>query len=101
MEEPMRKRSDELTVGIERSAHRALLYSTGMTRSDFDKPLVAVVNSWNEIVPGHIHLREIAEQVKLSVTEAGGCQRNFTQSPYATVCVKDIWECNTPCPAGM
>lgn len=77
MEEPMRKRSDELTVGIERSAHRALLYSTGMTRSDFDKPLVAVVNSWNEIVPGHIHLREIAEQVKLGVTEAGGVPKEF------------------------
>lgn len=73
----MRKRSDELTVGIERSAHRALLYSTGMTRSDFDKPLVAVVNSWNEIVPGHIHLREIAEQVKLGVTEAGGVPKEF------------------------
>lgn len=77
MEEPIRKRSDELTVGIERSAHRALLYSTGMTRSDFDKPLVAVVNSWNEIVPGHIHLREIAEQVKLGVTEAGGVPKEF------------------------
>lgn len=77
MEEPMRKRSDELTVGIERSAHRALLYSTGMTRSDFDKPLVAVVNSWNEIVPGHIHLREIAEQVKLGITEAGGVPKEF------------------------
>lgn len=77
MEEPMRKRSDELTVGIERSAHRALLYSTGMTRSDFDKPLVAVVNSWNEIVPGHIHLREIAEQVILGVTEAGGVPKEF------------------------
>lgn len=77
MEEPMRKRSDELTVGIERSAHRALLYSTGMTRSDFDKPLVAVVNSWNEIVPGHIHLREIAEQVKLGITEVGGVPKEF------------------------
>jgi dihydroxy-acid dehydratase len=66
-----------LSVGIERSAHRALLYSLGMTRSDFEKPLIAVVNSWNEIVPGHIHLREVAEQVKYGVYEAGGIPREF------------------------
>ena len=71
------KRSDELTVGIERSAHRALLYSTGMTEQDFEKPLVAVVNSWNEVVPGHIHLRDLAEQVKQGVLEAGGIPKEF------------------------
>jgi dihydroxy-acid dehydratase len=74
---PNRKRSDDLSVGIERSAHRALLYSVGMTGSDFEKPLVAVVNSWNEIVPGHIHLRDVAEQVKYGIYEAGGIPREF------------------------
>jgi dihydroxy-acid dehydratase len=74
---PYRKRSDDLSLGTERSAHRALLYSVGMSKSDFEKPLVAVVNSWNEIVPGHIHLREVAEQVKYGVYEAGGVPREF------------------------
>lgn len=73
----MRKRSDELTVGIDRSAHRALLYSTGMLKEDFEKPMVAIVNSWNEIVPGHVHLREISEYVKQGVLEAGGIPKEF------------------------
>jgi dihydroxy-acid dehydratase len=73
----MEKRSDQLTEGIERAAHRALLHSTGMTKEDFKKPMVAIVNSWNEIVPGHIHLREIAECVKNGVTEAGGLPKEF------------------------
>jgi dihydroxy-acid dehydratase len=71
------KRSDELTVGIERSAHRALLYSLGMVKEDFKKPMIAIVNSWNEIVPGHAHLREIAEHVKQGVLEAGGIPKEF------------------------
>lgn len=73
----MVKRSDELTEGVERSAHRALLYSTGMTKDDFQKPLVAVVNSWNEIVPGHIHLRELSELVKQGILQAGGVPKEF------------------------
>lgn len=73
----MEKRSDQLTEGIERAAHRALLYSTGMVKEDFKKPLVAIVNSWNEIVPGHIHLREISEYVKQGVIEAGGVPKEF------------------------
>ena len=71
------KRSDELTVGIERSAHRALLYSLGMVKEDFKKPMIAIVNSWNEIVPGHAHLREVAEHVKQGVLEAGGIPKEF------------------------
>lgn len=57
-------KSGELTNGIERSAHRALLYSTGLDTDDLHKPLIAVVNSFTEMVPGHIHLREIAKHVK-------------------------------------
>lgn len=71
------KRSDELTVGIERAAHRALLYGTGMSKEDFKKPMIAVVNSWNEIVPGHIHLRELSEFVKQGIHEAGGIGKEF------------------------
>ena len=70
-------RSGEMINGIERSAHRALLYSTGMDMEDLKKPLIAVVNSYTEMVPGHIHLREIAEFVKQGVAEAGGVPREF------------------------
>ena len=48
-------RSGELQNGIERAAHRALLYSMGLDERDLGKPIIAVVNSYNEIVPGHIH----------------------------------------------
>ena len=63
-------RSGQLTNGIERAAHRALLYSTGLDTEDLKKPMVAVVNSFTEMVPGHIHLREIADFVKMGIAEA-------------------------------
>ncbi len=70
-------RSGELTNGIERAAHRALLYSTGLDEKDLKKPMVAVVNSFTEMVPGHFHLREIADFVKQGIIEAGGIPREF------------------------
>lgn len=70
-------RSGMLVNGIERSAHRALLYSTGLDRSDLGKPIIAVVNSFTEVVPGHIHLRELVEYVKQGISEAGGIPREF------------------------
>jgi dihydroxy-acid dehydratase len=72
-----RLRSKQLTDGIERAAHRALLYCAGFKTDDFDKPMVAIVNSWNEIVPGHIHLRQLSEYVKQGVIEAGGVPKEF------------------------
>ena len=74
-------RSGELVNGIERSAHRALLYSTGLDEEDLKKPLIAVVNSYTEMVPGHYHLRELVEFVKLGVAEAGGVAREFSTMP--------------------
>lgn len=70
-------RSGTLVNGLERSAHRALLYSTGMDTEDLKKPLIAVVNSFTEMVPGHIHLREIADFVKQGILEGGGIPREF------------------------
>ena len=70
-------RSGALTNGMERSAHRALLYSTGLDTDDLKKPFIAVVNSFTEIVPGHIHLREIADYVKRGIHEAGGVPIEF------------------------
>lgn len=70
-------RSGMLTNGMERSAHRALLYSTGLEEEDLHKPLIAIVNSFTEMVPGHIHLRELAQAVAQGVWEAGGVPREF------------------------
>lgn len=70
-------RSGLLTNGIERAAHRALLYSTGLEESDLHKPMIAVVNSFTEMVPGHFHLRQLAEYVKQGIYEAGGIPREF------------------------
>ena len=62
-------RSGELTNGIERSAHRALLYSTGLEEEDLHKPMIAVVNSFTEMVPGHFHLKTLADYVKQGIWE--------------------------------
>lgn len=65
-------RSDAIKKGLERAPHRALLHACGIEDEDFDKPFVAVINSYNEIVPGHIHLRKLAEDVKRGVRAGGG-----------------------------
>jgi len=65
-------RSDIIKKGVERAPHRALLRAIGLSDDDFDKPFIAIVNSYSEIVPGHKHLREVAEAVKQGVREAGG-----------------------------
>ncbi|MEM2897271.1 MAG: dihydroxy-acid dehydratase, partial [Candidatus Bathyarchaeia archaeon] len=70
-------RSMEIKKGVERYPHRALLKCCGLTDEDFDKPLIGIANSWNEIVPGHIHLDKLAYYVKLGVAEAGGVPIEF------------------------
>ncbi|MEM2921552.1 MAG: dihydroxy-acid dehydratase, partial [Candidatus Bathyarchaeia archaeon] len=65
-------RSQEVKIGIERAPHRALLRSLGLKDEDLDRPFVAVVNSYSEIVPGHRHLNILAEHVKDGVRNAGG-----------------------------
>ncbi len=65
-------KSDVIKKGIERAPHRSLLHALGCSRSDIDKPFVGVINSFSEIVPGHIRLRDIAESVKEGVREEGG-----------------------------
>ena len=65
-------KSDVVKKGVERAPHRSLLYALGCTPADMDKPFVGIVNSFSEIVPGHIHLRQIAEAVKAGVCSGGG-----------------------------
>ncbi len=65
-------KSDTVKRGLERAGHRALLHALGWKRADIDKPLIGIVNSFNEIVPGHIHLPQIAQAAKAGVWSAGG-----------------------------
>ncbi len=65
-------RSDVIKKGVERAPHRALLHAVGCSRSDLDKPFIGIINSYSEIIPGHIHLRELASAVKDGVRAAGG-----------------------------
>ena len=65
-------RSDAIKKGIERAPHRALLRALGCTSQDWEKPFIGVVNSFSEIVPGHVHLRTIAAAVKEGIRSRGG-----------------------------
>lgn len=70
-------RSDAVKKGSTRTAHRTLFHAMGYTDEELSKPLIGVVNAFNEIIPGHIHLREIAQAVKLGVAAAGGTPIEF------------------------
>ena len=70
-------RSDVVKKGSTRTAHRTLFHAIGYSDEDLKKPLIGVVNAFNEIIPGHMHLREIAEAVKLGIAAAGGTPIEF------------------------
>ncbi|MGM0398202.1 MAG: dihydroxy-acid dehydratase [Halobacteriota archaeon] len=70
-------RSAEVTEGADRAPHRSLFRAAGLEDDDIHKPLIGVANSWNEIVPGHVHLDELAEYVKEGISEAGGTPLEF------------------------
>ncbi len=70
-------RSRDLHEPLERTAHRALLNVVGVSHAEMGKPLVAIVNSWTEVVPGHLHLRALGELVKQGVREAGAIPLEF------------------------
>ncbi len=65
-------KSDVVKRGIERAPHRSLLRAVGCTRAEIDKPFIGIINSFSEVIPGHMHLRDIAEAVKAGVRSAGG-----------------------------
>ena len=67
----------KLTRGTERAAHRALLLGLGLNRSDFEKPLIGVVNSFTDLVPGHTHLNELSAVIREGIAAAGGIAREF------------------------
>ncbi|MFD1426523.1 dihydroxy-acid dehydratase [Kroppenstedtia sanguinis] len=71
-------RSDMIKIGVDRAPHRSLLYATGqVTLKDLEKPFIGVCNSYIDIIPGHVHLREFADVVKEAIVEAGGIPFEF------------------------
>ncbi len=70
-------RSDKVKAGIQRAPHRALLKATGVTDADMNKPFVAIVNSYVDIIPGHVHLQSFGKLVKEAVRAAGGVPFEF------------------------
>jgi len=70
-------RSDTIKKGYDKAPHRALLRATGLKDEDFSKPFVAIVNSYVDVVPGHVHLQEFGALVKKAVRAAGGVPFEF------------------------
>ncbi len=73
-----RMRSDRIKKGIQRAPHRSLLRACGVTDAEMDRPFIGVANSFTDIVPGHIHLKQIGEAVKLGISQAGGVPFEFS-----------------------
>lgn len=76
-------RSDSVKKGIEHAPHRSLFNALGFTKEELHRPIIGIVNSYNEIVPGHMNLDKIVEAVKLGVAMAGGTPVVF---PAIAVC---------------
>ena len=70
-------RSRNVVCGPNRAGHRAHLRSLGLLDEDFEKPFIGIANSWNEMHPGHVHLRGLAEEVKKGIWQAGGIPWEF------------------------
>lgn len=76
-------RSDNVKKGMQQAPHRSLFNALGLTEEEMNKPLIGIVSSYNEIVPGHMNLDKIVEAVKMGVALAGGVPREF---PAIAVC---------------
>ncbi|MBW8001413.1 MAG: dihydroxy-acid dehydratase [Planctomycetes bacterium] len=70
-------RSDTVKKGFQRAPHRGLLHACGLSDADIKKPFIGIVNSFCEIVPGHVHLNKVAATVKQAVRDAGGAPFEF------------------------
>lgn len=77
MQESVPLRSDSMRKGLSRAPARGLLRALGMNDGDLEKPMIAIANSFNTIVPGHMHLNRLVKEVKKGVEEAGGVSYEF------------------------
>ncbi|WP_298705479.1 dihydroxy-acid dehydratase [uncultured Veillonella sp.] len=71
------KRSDNFSKGVARAPHRSLLKALGFVNEEIGKPVIGIANSFNEIIPGHMHLRNLVQAVKDGIREAGGIPMEF------------------------
>ena len=76
-------KSDRMKAGMQQAPSRSLLKALGMTNEEMKKPLIGIVSSFNEVVPGHINIDKIVDAVKMGVAEAGGMPLVF---PAIAVC---------------
>ena len=76
-------KSDSIKVGVDRTPNKSLLYALGLTDEEINRPIIGVVSSFNEIVPGHMNIDKITEAVKAGVRHAGGTPIEF---PAIAVC---------------
>src|SRR5574344_420044 len=79
----MDKRSNNVTEGMQQAPHRSLFNALGMTKEELERPLVGIVSSYNEIVPGHMNIDKLVNAVKIGVAMAGGTPVMF---PAIAVC---------------
>ena len=70
-------RSDRMKKGVERAPHRSLMKAMGYTDEEISRPIIGVANSFNEVIPGHVHLRQIVDAVKAGIRMAGGTPMEF------------------------
>jgi dihydroxy-acid dehydratase len=73
----MTMNSDTITKGWERAPHRSLLRATGLKSEDFGKPLIGVCNSFNQVIPGHVHLDKVGQYIRKCIRAAGGVPVEF------------------------
>ena len=71
-------RSDRMKKGLERAPHRSLFKALGLTDAEIDRPMIGIANSANEVIPGHLHLHQVAAAVKAGIRMAGGTPFEFS-----------------------
>ena len=91
-------RSNETTQGRRMAGARALWRANGMTEEQIGKPIIAVVNSFTQFVPGHVHLHEIGQQVKKQIEAQAALPPSSTPSPLMTASPWATTACSIPCP---
>ena len=90
-------RSSKTHEGKRALASRALWRATGMTDADFGKPIIAVVNSFVEFVPGHVHLKDLGQMVAREIERAGGVAKEFNTQPSMTASPWATTACSIHC----
>ena len=83
-------RSDTVTKGVQQAPHRSLFNALGMTKEELERPLIGVVSSYNEIVPGHMNLDKITEAVKMASQWQAALRSSFRRLLCATELPWDI-----------